>query len=74
MINIIILVGGSSTLIAQVLKLITTFISEKTFRALAFPRPFIVIGQKNVLKNLYSQIGNNNNTYNEIVTNVTDLF
>lgn len=30
----------------------STFISEKTFRALAFPRPFIVIGQKHVLKNL----------------------
>ncbi len=30
-----------------------TFISEKTFRALAFPRPFIVIGQKHVLKNLH---------------------
>jgi hypothetical protein len=30
----------------------STFISEKTFRALAFPRPFIVIGQKHILKNL----------------------
>lgn len=30
-----------------------TFISEKTFRALAFPRPFVVIGQKNILKNLH---------------------
>lgn len=30
----------------------STFISERTFEALAFPRPFIVIGQKNVLKNL----------------------
>jgi hypothetical protein len=30
----------------------STFISEKTFRALAFPRPFIVVGQKHVLHNL----------------------
>ncbi len=29
-----------------------TFLSEKTFRALAFPRPFILIGQKHSLKNL----------------------
>ena len=29
-----------------------TFLSEKTFRALAFPRPFILIGQKNSLKNI----------------------
>ena len=29
-----------------------TFISEKTFRALAFPRPFIVIGQRHTLRNL----------------------
>jgi uncharacterized protein YktA (UPF0223 family) len=35
-----------------ILSIDSTFISEETFKALAFPRPFIVIGQKNVLKNL----------------------
>lgn len=29
-----------------------TFLSEKTFRAIAFPRPFVLIGQKHSLKNL----------------------
>lgn len=36
----------------NILSIESTFISEKTFRALAFPRPFIVVGQKHVLKNL----------------------
>ena len=37
---------------SNVLSVDSTFISEKVFRGLAFPRPFIVIGQKHVLKNL----------------------
>jgi hypothetical protein len=37
---------------SELLSIPYTFISEKTFRALAFPRPFIVIGQRHTLKNL----------------------
>jgi hypothetical protein len=37
---------------SEILSIPFTFISEKTFRALAFPRPFIVIGQRHILKNL----------------------
>lgn len=37
---------------SEILSIPYTFISEKTFRALAFPRPFIVIGQRHTLKNL----------------------
>lgn len=37
---------------SEILSIPYTFISEKTFRALAFPRPFIVIGQRHTLRNL----------------------
>ena len=37
---------------SEILSIPHTFISEKTFRALSFPRPFIVIGQRHILKNL----------------------
>lgn len=37
---------------SNILSIDSTFISEKTFRALAFPRPFVVIGQRHVLHNL----------------------
>jgi hypothetical protein len=37
---------------SEELSIPSTFISEKTFRALAFPRPFILIGQRHTLKNL----------------------
>jgi hypothetical protein len=39
---------------SKVLSIDCVFISEKTFRVLASSRPFIIIGQKNTLKNLHS--------------------
>lgn len=38
---------------SEILSIQTNFISEKVFRALAFPRPFIVIGERHTLKNLH---------------------
>lgn len=38
---------------SEILSIQTNFISEKIFRALAFPRPFIVIAERHTLKNLH---------------------
>jgi hypothetical protein len=43
---------NESKYFSEIFSIPYTFISEKTFRALAFPRPFIVIGQRHTLKNL----------------------
>lgn len=39
---------------SNVLSIDSVFISEKTFRVLASSRPFIIIGQKHVLRNLHN--------------------
>jgi hypothetical protein len=66
----------------------SVFISEKTFRALAFPRPFIIVGQKGLLKSLkklgfktfenifdesYDNIENNEERFNKIKNIILDI-